>query len=317
MLKVSFYSVLALALAGEGLAHAQETTTEEGATEGGTTEGTATGEGTVTTSPDADMNTTAYPMEEVHRPIQLVAGQIEAGIDVALPSGPDDTGSMGLGNWMGLRIHGDYGINDEIQAGVRIPLALVKPDLGGFSSETLGGFIVEGMYSIMPMLSARVDVGFALPGAFGPSPFFVPVYFDADGMKLGFTVGASIKKEFGNLAFTADPALVFHSDAASDDMGSPEMLQVLQIPVALHMQVQPALAVGVRTGIYTGHKFKFGAKDDATLPVVLEGQYTLMQGMLDVGAQFGFASLLTDDQALYTSIGDTIFVGVFATWRNK
>lgn len=311
-LKVSLYSILALALAGQGLAHAQETTTEE--------EGTTEGSGEATT-PEGDasgeMTMGAYPMEEVHRPIQLMAGQIEAGADVGLPSGPDDMGEFGIGNWIGLRLRADYGITDKIQAGVRIPLALVKPDVPIFPFETLGGFIAEGMYSIIPMLSARVNVGFANAGAMGLNPYAFPFYFDADGMQLGFAFGVSFKKEFGgNLALTADPTLVLHMDVAAGDTG-PEMLQVLQIPVGLQFQVQPALAVGLRTGLYSAHEFKFGASDGGTLPLVLEGQYTLMAGMLDLGAQFGFASVLTDDAGLYESIGDTLFIGLSATWRNK
>ncbi len=311
-LKVSLYSVLALALAGQGLAHAQDTTTTEegGTTEGGTEATTMEGDASGETG---DMSMSSYPMEEVNRPIQLLAGMIEAGAEITLPSGPDE-GEFGIGNFIGLRLRADYGITDQLQAGIRIPLAIVKPE----GAESLGGFIAEGMFNVMPMLSVRANVGFANTGGMGASPFVYPAYVDFDGMHLGFAAGVAFKKAFGNIALTIDPTLVLHLDAIPGDNGEPDMLQVLQIPVAVHFQVQPAIAIGLRTGLYSGHEFKFSAEDGATLPLVVEGQYTLMNGMLDVGAQAGLATLLTDDMGgFYPGVGDSLFIGVFAAWRNK
>jgi hypothetical protein len=256
----------------------------------------------------------AYPIQEIDRPINLPKGVLEAGVDLSIPKGPDDTGEPALGAWMGIGIRGDYAINEKIQAGVSIPIVLLKPDFGlSDGPKTVGGVMLNGQYAVMDMLSARVVLGYASASAEGISRFGVPFY--AGDMQPAFGLGAAFKKKVADkIAVTADPLLYFHVDGAVNDMGELEMLMAFGLPIAGHYQVMPELVATLRTGFNTGHEFKASGDDGASIPLIAEAAYTLMQGKLDVGLDLGLGNLTPPGDA---SAGDTLFIGLFASWRNK
>lgn len=255
-----------------------------------------------------------YPMAEVERPINLVKGQLEAGIDVSVPKGPDEMGEPALGAWLGFTIRGDYAVNEKIQAGASIPIVLVKPDFGlSDGPKTVGGVQLNGQYSVMDMLSARVVLGYGSPSLEGVNRFGVPAY--AGDMQLAFGAGAAFKKKVADkIAVSADPLLYFQIDGGQNDMGEQEMLMVFGLPIAGHYQVMPELVATLRTGFNTGHKFKTSGDDGASIPLIAEAAYTLMQGKLDVGLDLGLGNVTPPDPV---GAGDTLFIGLFASWRNQ
>lgn len=269
-----------------------------------------------------------YPMAETARPLQLPKDVVEAGATIAIQDGVGTGGSYALGNWIGFDLRGDYGVTDKIQAGVRIPLLLGKPDLsggvaGGPSAAVFGGFVLDGMYSINEMASAHVDVGITRPEGIPFNDAVYPIYNIA-GLKAGIRAGAAVKKRFmdGKLAVFADPALAIQQDAAPNGSGGSKTFFGLRVPVTAMYQLKPALAAGVRTGIYTGADFSFSGNDGASIPFLLEGQYTTMNGNLDLGADLGFASFLTRSGqtfdatvAPYDSVGDSLYFGLYGAWR--
>lgn len=338
LVRFTLVGVFATALAGYGVSYAQEDDDDdtdaemlgdEGAVEdegGGVDdlmdEGTTTEEESTEPTEEGAENENAapaaepgmYPAEEIPRPVLVYKGMFEAGVDIPIPNGPDDTGENGIGNWVGVTLRADYGVTEKIQAGIRLPLALVKAE----GAETLGGVVLDGRYLLIDKPDMQLAAGTGLSyGYFGLYPitmFAPPMFLDADGMKIGFSPGVNFKKPMGKLAITADPALVLVMDGGVSDSGEAEMLQVLAIPVAVQYQVSPVIAAGVRTGIYSAHKFKFSGDDGARLPLILEGQYTLMEGKMDVGADIGLGSVMTREGE---DVGDTLFIGLFANYRNK
>lgn len=302
---------------------------DSGGAGGATGTGTAVGVGSPAPAPAntamAGTATGLYPMEVVARPLQLPKGTVEAGATIAFPEGLDTTGFK-FGSWIGFDLRGDYGITDKIQAGLRIPLLLAKPDLtGGLgpSPSFFGGILIDGMYSINQMLSVHAQLGDVRAGGIPLNSAVYPIYNIAD-LKFGFTAGVAVKKRFlaGKLAVLGDPAFELQADSAADNNGTKAFLG-LRIPVAALYQLMPALAAGIRTGIWTGSDFSFSADDGATIPAFLEGQYTLMNGNLDLGADLGFASLLTSSANGatggggngYDSVSHSFYFGVFGAWR--
>lgn len=245
-----------------------------------------------------------YPMEEVLRPINLRSGMVEAGADIGVFKAPD------FGDAIGLIVRGDYAVNDQLQVGLRIPLAMAKPD----GLESLAGIWLNGLYALHENVSARLDLGFVhLGGAAGLFPFAPPLYFDGDGMKLAFRLGATYKKAFNEkLALVVDPGLLFQLDGAAGDNGEAEMFQSLLIPVSLWYQLSSELALAFNTGVFSGHKFKFSGDDGMAVPVYLTAQYTMMDNHLDLGANIGLGNVTPGEGG---SAGDSLFLGLFANYR--
>lgn len=252
---------------------------------------------------DIAMGGGAYPAEEVARPLNLQPGMLEVGSDLNVFKAPD------LGDLVGFTLRADYGATDKLQVGLRLPLALATPG----NLESLGGVWVNGLYALHEMVSLRLDVGYGHAGLpAGLVTSVAPTFFDLEGMTLGFRLGAAFKHRFNEqLAVTADPGLVFQLDGAFGDSGA-ETFQALWVPLALWYQATSNVAVAVNTGILSAHEFKFSGDDGAQLPLFLTGQFTTLEGHLDVGANLGLANLTTGEGQ---DVGDTLFLGVFGTYR--
>lgn len=257
-------------------------------------------------SADSQMGTmmAGYPMEEVSRPLTLQAGMIEAGGDIGIFKAPD------LGDAIGLVLRADYGLSDQLQVGVRLPLAVSTPD----GAESFAGVWLNGLYAFHQNVAARLDVGYVhLGGVAGLLNFAPPLYLDADGMKLAFRLGATYKQAFSDqLALVVDPGLFFQLDGAFSDEGEAEMFQQLHLPVSLWYQLSSELAAALNTGIFSAHEFKFGADDGAWVPLYLTGQYTMVDGHLDLGANLGFGNVIPPEGG---SVSDSLFLGLFANYR--
>ena len=243
----------------------------------------------------------AYPTEEVLRPINLRSGMVELGAEMGVFKQPD------FADAIGLILRADYGLSDQLQVGLRVPLALAKPD--GLEQETLGGFWLNGLYGFHENISARLDLGFAYPGQpYALVPFVTPTFFDGDGMKLAFRLGVTLKKAFTDqLALVADPGIFFHLDGQGD-----ETTQILMVPVSLWYQLMPELALALNTGVLSGHKFKFSGDEEMFVPLYLTAQFTTVENHLDLGLNVGFANLTVPGQA---DVGDSLFLGLYANYR--
>ncbi|MCI0637258.1 MAG: hypothetical protein L0206_25580, partial [Actinobacteria bacterium] len=253
-----------------------------------------------------ELSLQAYPTEEVTRPINLPKGVLEAGVDLSIPQGPDDMGEQAVGAWLGFTVRGDYAVNEKIQVGGRIPLVAVSPDVGlSEGPKAFGGIELNDQYGVMDMLSARAVVGYGPPALDGVGRFAVPAYFG--DMKPAFGLGAAFKRKINEqIAVTSDPILYFQVDGGFDDMGMEEMLMVFGLPIAGHYQVMPELVATLRTGFNTGHKFKASGDDGASIPLIAEAAYTLMEGKLDVGLDLGLGNVTPPEGV---SAGDTFVIG--------
>ncbi len=249
----------------------------------------------------------SYPASETTRPLNLSAGLVEAGATIGIFTFPDDKGEPALGESMGLALVGSYGVNDDLQVGARIPVKLVGPD----GTESIAGVWAHGQYALGSSLSARLDVGFVHVGAAGLIDTHPAIFVDGDGMKLAFAPGVIYKHSMGKLAIVASPTLLLQLDGAFGADG-PEMLQMLMIPVGVWFQATTELALAVNTGILSAHEFKFGSDDGAAVPAYLTAQHTMMGGAMDLGVNVGLGNALPPEGA---DAGDTMFVGLFATYR--
>ena len=193
-LSVFTLSGVAFAEGEEEAAPAAEGGGEAAPAEGAATGGEATPPAETTAAPEAGTSASMHP-----------AGKIEAGALVSVPKGPDDTGKAGIGNWIGVDVWANYNVNEQITAGVEVPLALVKPDVPGLKA--LGGFWARGAYAVNDMISAKLKVGLGTPGSAAYNGFNVPIY--GGDLKFGAVVGAGISKAMGPLHLGVDPGIVF------------------------------------------------------------------------------------------------------------
>ena len=302
MRRFGSYVTLALSVVYVGSAHAQDNVGTDPLADPPMTEPAAT-EPTMDAS--AAMMGGAYPTEEVLRPINLRSGMVELGADMGVFKDQD------FADTIGLNLRADYALSDELQVGVRVPLALAKRD----GLETVGGVWLNGLYGFHENVSARLDLGYVYPFAlgFGLQPFAPPAYIDGDGMKLAFRLGVTFKKAFTDqLALVADPGVLFQLDGGSGDRGDAETLQVLMVPVSLWYQLIPELALALNTGIVSGHKFKFSGDDEMLLPLYLTAQFTTVENHLDLGLNVGFGTLTVGENE---KVGDSLFFGLYANYR--
>jgi len=239
-------------------------------------------EGASATPPSA-ADESAYPSELVLRPIQLLGGQVEAGGEIQVFSGPgDNEWQTSLATWIGFAPRVAYGITDEIQVAAQPLLLPIKPSDSDFDDQKFfGGITAAGQYSFHEVVSARLEVGVGVRGRLMSNPYVPPLYPSPlfPDMAFGFRVGASVKKSFqGRVAVSSEPSLAIQMDSTKDhEAGCSEedpwcvmMARGLHLPVAVHYQATPTVAAGIRTGVYTGSEMQLAPDDGASYPLLAE-----------------------------------------------
>lgn len=278
---------LAMAIAGGGVAFAQdEEASEEMVEEGGDESG---GDESGDSAAAADISATApasaggYPIEVLSRPLVLPKGVWEAGADTEFINAEE----LVVGSAVGF----NYGVVDKVQVGAAYAFLLKE-------FEAKGAVAVTASYYVMPegTLKVRGDAFLAynlLAEDIGP-----------------INAGALIKYELSPImAVFTRPALVV-DNKEEDLVGGGETRPIsAEIPAAFAYQVAPNIFAQASVNLAV-----LKVKDSANafifsdfIPVEVMASYSL-SNMIDVGASFA-ADFKSD------AIGDTIVVGALARYR--
>ncbi len=277
---------------------------------------------------DADADT-SYPREVVLRPLQLSRGGLEITADVRAFTGLDTNWDAAVASWIGLEPAARYGVTDRIQVSGRALLLPVRPYVGDFEEAALFGAIaVGGQYLLNDLVSGLLEAGLGVRGRLVSNPYSTPFYPDPLYSSYTFAIraGFAVKKVLGKrVAVRLEPSVVVQMDStkdeesgcAEDDAACVTVATALHLPLVVHIQATPTLAVGVRTGIYTGSEWQLDPEEGATFPLLAEGMLTLSEGKLDLGLQLGFANLSPSglEPEEDHDLGDTLYAGLQLAWR--
>ncbi len=263
---------------------------------------------------DEDATAEAGPAEESQK------GKVDAGGKLRFPSGPDDMGDFGLFNWIALDLRAQYGVSDSVSAGLYVPLAVMKPDLGDASGETFGGVLGEAVLHLGKVLGVHTQIGMMQRTGWLLSQYDYPYYFGdmKFGLKLGPALDARVAAFGSKLELSAGLDVVLAFSAATDtDTGDDKMLLAAQIPVAAMVQLSDLLKVGLTAGVYTGQDIKLGAEDGGRIPLSAAASLRTGPVIFDLG--LGFASLVTSDEmgSAYPGLMDSLTIGLNARWAGN
>jgi hypothetical protein len=246
---------------------------------------------------DDEENSGETPEQKDAR-ISAQAGHYAAGVRVMVGSGVDKSF-----NFIGLELGGHYNVTDSISAGARIPFAVKKPD--GFA--VFGGAFAHFELRLGASIGAMAEAGFAKYQAALLSSQDAPAYSDAADYEGAFSLGPFVRVKAGPAYLSFDPAFVYQ-------MGDPEALTAIQFPVTAMFRASGGLKAGAKVGIYTGDDFKLGADKGGRLATGLVVDVAISS--IFVRAEAGLSSLLTDDAALYTSVGKSVYVAFALMYRH-
>lgn len=296
MLKVSLYSVFALAIASQGVAYAQDPVEgEEGGTEGeGTAEGTegeaaaAEGEGAAegdAAAGDAAMGggqmigpftKESYPMELIFRPLTLVKGMIEVRGSLEILRFFDTTS-------IGLALSAGYGITDKLEVGVGSGFN-IDPDAGW------GEFLsLYGAFSVIDQ--DKLDVA--------PSVSTSLSFVEGGDTFTGLTIGANTRFLINDKIFVRGGQDLINLNL------NPETGARLNLNVGGGFQVNPNLAVTLDLALASVKLFG-DAEADTTffdpLGITLSGLYAI-NNKLDVYLKIALPSISDAGDYQQFSIG--------------
>lgn len=245
-------------------------------------------------------------------------GAFDAGGQVRLPSGPDEAGKYATWNWVALDLKGRYFLLDSITANATIPLAIHHPDMigadpmsgaGGVAPKMIGGMVVHLDAKLpkppkMPGMKYETEIGVSLTGAVmreGAMLLSEKDYplFTGD-FKPGLAGSLIMKAKLSSVVdFSLLPAFVFQT-------GSQENLTAVQVPMSLILKAGSLLKLSADAGVFTGDDISLRAKNGGR--VYLGAALDVKVGPIITHAGAGFASLITDPNGLYPSIGDSVYI---------
>jgi hypothetical protein len=242
-----------------------------------------------------------YPTQLVLRPLELPAGMVQVGasLDINMSSSINDT----LGNTLWgpfkpflIGLQAQYGVDGHLQLGISSS-GLCFTDACG---HTFNDFSLEADYGFLHQQG--------LDGAFQGALLFNNL---ADSVMLGVAVGVDLRMVQGQFAIRAGPKLKF--GLTNRDGGNTEAIDV---PLAFQFQVDPHLALELRSDIVLGLNPVGGTFGDyLQIPVQLSGIYAVNK-MFDVGAYFAFTNLLGKSSTILDQTGlDGRQLGFFALYR--
>jgi hypothetical protein len=265
------------------------------------------------TTPAPNTGAEAAPpvSSEQKKPKQPQRGDFDAGGQVRLPSGPDDTGEFATFNWIALDLEGRYYLLDTVTVTGNIPLAVKKPEtlMTGVEPSLFGGITVtfDARLPKLPRMpfqpkNQETEAGLVLTGGYmreGAMLLSEKDYpmFTGD-FKPGFSAGLLAKVLLSSLIdFSTTPVFVYQA-------GTAEAATAVQIPTSLIVKLGSLLKVSADLGIFTGDDFSFKGSDGGRLAA--GGSITLKIGPIIMHAGAGVASLLTG--GLYPTISDSVYI---------
>jgi hypothetical protein len=251
----------------------------------------------------------AQPEEK--KPKQPKRGDFDAGGQVRLPNGPDETGQFATFNWIALDLKGRYYLLDTVTVTGNIPLAIIKPEMLMTGSEPsfIGGISVtlDARLPKLPRMPFQpkgqdTEAGLVLTGGYMREgamllsekdyPLFVGDF------KAGFAAGIIAKVKLSSVIdFSTTPVFVYQS-------GTAEAATAVQIPTALIVKLGSLLKISADLGIFTGDDFSFRGSNGGR--IAAGGSITVKIGPIIAHAGAGVASLLTG--GMYPTIGDSLYI---------
>jgi len=290
------------------------TTNTSSQTDGGST----TSQSTTTTAaaPDAEVKESAPPAEDDGaKNKEPKRGDFNVGGQVRLPSGPDDEGNYATFNWVAFDAKGKYYLLKWVTVDGTIPFVVKKPDMAyGTEPSVIGGITTRLEAKTppitLPFMKQKSEVGIAVglgymrEGAMLLSERDVPLY--AGDFQPGTTLGVISRIKLGKVVdFNFNPQWVFQK-------GEDENRQAVQIPLSLVVSAGDVLKLGTELGVYTGDDYSFGAADGGRIATGVSLDVKI--GKLITHAGVGFASLLTDEMAMYPTIKESMYVDLNVKW---
>ena len=243
------------------------------------------------------------------KPKEPGRGDFDAGGQVRLPSGPDETGKFANFNWVAFDVKGKYFLLDSVTVNANIPVAIIKPDtlmtgehpsmFGGFNV-TLDARLPKGPFA--SMMRYETDVALRLTGAYMRQgamllsekdyPLFVGDF------QPGFNGGLDMKVKLSSLVdFSLTPSWVYQSGATESDVA-------VQIPMSLILALGNVVKISADLGVFTGDDYSFRPTNGGR--IYAGGALDLKIGPLLVHAGAGTASLLTG--GVYPTIRDAFYI---------
>jgi hypothetical protein len=233
-------------------------------------------------------------------------GDFDAGGQVRLPSGPDETGTFATFNWVALDLKGRYYLLPWLTVTGNIPLAVKKPDLlmTGEDPRLIGGVTarIEAKLSARPSktndtgLGLLFTAGYMREGALLLSEKDYPRF--TGSFKPGLTTGLSIKLKVSSLVdFSTVPVVVYQAAEAGSSTA-------VQLPVALILRLGSLVQASADLGIFTGDDYSFSGDKGGRIST--GGALTVKLGPILAHAGAGFASLLTG--GLYPTVRDSVYI---------
>jgi hypothetical protein len=264
-------------------------------------------------TPPSNLGPGAVPTvpPEDEKPDRPKRGDFDAGGQVRLPNGPDETGKFATFNWIALDLEGRYFLLDTVTVTGNIPLAVKAPEalMAGGDPRLIGGMTVtfEARTPKMPRLPFQpkgqdTEAGLVLTGGFMREGAMLlsekdyPLFLG--DLKAGFAAGLVAKVKLSSLIdFATAPLFVYQA-------GTAEAATAVQLPTTLILKLGSLLKVSADLGIFTGDDFSFKGSNGGR--IAAGGSITVKIGPIIAHAGAGVASLLTG--GLYPSISDSVYI---------
>ncbi|MBZ0232518.1 MAG: hypothetical protein K8M05_09340 [Deltaproteobacteria bacterium] len=237
-------------------------------------------------------------------------GDFDAGGQVRLPSGPDEMGQFATFNWIAADLRGKYYLLDTVTVNGNIPLAVKKPDIDGLEARTIGGMSVTldarlPRYDVPFAPKAKdTDVALVLTGAYMREGAMLlsekdfPLFLG--DFKPGVAGGLDMRVKMSSLIdFKLAPQFVYQS-------GTMEALQAVQVPTSLVVQLGSLLKVSADLGVFTGDDVSFKPSNGGR--IYAGGALDVKLGPIIAHGGLGVASLLTGEDSMYPTIGDSVYI---------
>lgn len=258
----------------------------------------------------ATASTTAQPATAKPKSKEHQAGDFDAGGQLKLPSGPDDTGKFATYNWIAVDAKGTYYVAPTVTANFLAPIAVHHPDMlmDGESPKMFGGFraYLEAKLPKLPTMPGvpKNDTEIGLGLTFGYMHDRAMLLSDKDyplfvgNFHPGFKGELITRLKLSSLVdFSLVPAWVFQG-------GETESHAAVQVPMSLILKLGDLVQTAADLGVFTGDHYHFSG--DAGGRIYAGGSLTVKIGPIQAHAGLGVASLLTG--GLYPTIGDSVYV---------
>ena len=255
-------------------------------------------------------STTAQPATDKPKSKEHQAGDFDAGGQLKLPSGPDETGKFATYNWIAVDAKGTYYVAPSVTANFLAPIAVHHPDMlmDGESPKMFGGFraYLEAKLPKLPAMPGvpKNDTELGLGLTFGYMHDGAMLLSDKDyplfvgNFHPGFKGELITRLKLSSLVdFSLVPAWVFQG-------GETESHAAVQVPMSLILKLGDLVQTAADLGVFTGVHYQFSVEAGGL--IYAGGSLTVKFGPIQAHAGLGLASLLTG--GLYPTIGDSVYV---------